>query len=278
MNPDYTTFEEQIFFSTLRIERPSTETMGTGFLVEVPACVDGRKYIFLITNKHVLDDPSKETRLSFHLKDAEGTPLLGDVFKINVTAFQKGYYSPDSDDVDLALINVSEFVDLIKNKTGKDVNFRNIPIDMISDYKEQDLVPNQKILFIGYPSDRYDHKNYLPILRGGIIASIPKVDFEGKPQVLVDAQVFQGSSGSPVFATLGGAWKFIGVIFQAMVRNQEVQIIETAQQVVTQEMLGIGMIIKSTEVSKLINKAKDDLDSINCQKNSEKANFEEGKE
>lgn len=266
MNPDYTTFEEQIFFSTLRIERPSTNTMGTGFLVEAQSCVEGMKYVFLITNKHVLDDPSKETRLSFHLKDTEGKPLLGEVFKINVSAFQKGYYSPDSDDVDLALVNVSEFVDLIKSKTGKDVNCRNIPIGMISDFTEQDLVPNQKILFIGYPSDRYDHKNYLPILRGGIVASIPKVDFEGKPQVLVDAQVFQGSSGSPVFATLGGTWKFIGVIFQAMIRNQEVQIIETAQQSVTQEMLGIGMIIKSTEVSKLINKAKDDLDLINCPK------------
>lgn len=266
MNPDYSRFEEQIFFSTLRIERPETNTMGTGFLVETPSCLKGKKYIFLITNKHVFDDPTKETRLSFHLKDSKGVPLLGEVFNINVTAFQKGYYSPDAADVDLALINVSELVNLTKNKTGKDVNCRNIPLGMISDYEETDLVPNKEILFIGYPANRYDHKNYLPILRGGVIASIPKIDFEGKPQVLVDAQVFQGSSGSPVFATLNGEWKFIGVIFQAMVRNQEVQIIETAQQAVTQEMLGIGMIIKSTEVKKLIEKAKNDLNSINCHK------------
>lgn len=270
MNPEYSTFEEQIFFSTLRIERPEKNTMGTGFLIEVPSCIHGKKYIFLVTNKHVLDDPSTETRLSFHLKDNKGRPLLGEVFNINVTKFQKGYYSSDSDDVDLALINVSELVDLAKRNTGKDVNCRNIPFEMISDYKEIDLAPNQRILFVGYPNNRYDHKNYLPILRGGIIASIPKVDFEGKPQVLVDAQVFQGSSGSPVFAVLGGTWKFIGVIFQAMVRNQEVQIIDTAQQVVTQEMLGIGMIIKSTEVKKLIYKAKADLDSINCPKNTER--------
>lgn len=263
MEPKYSTFEEQIFFSTLRIERPATNTMGTGFLVEIPSIIDGSKYIFLISNKHVLNDPSKETLLSFHLKDNNGKPLLGEVFNINVTTLQNGYYTPDSAEIDLALINVSDLVNLTKTKTGKDVNCRNIPTNMISDYKEDDLIPSQRILFIGYPSDRYDHKNYLPILRSGVIASIPKVDFEGKPQVLVDAQVFQGSSGSPVFACLSGTWKFIGVIFQAMIRNQEVQIINTAQQAVTREMLGIGMMIKSTEVKKLIDKAKNDLDSIN---------------
>jgi len=264
MKPTYTTFEEQIFFSTLRIERPATKTMGTGFLVEIASCIEGMKYIFLITNKHVLEDPSKETRLTLHLKDSDGSPLLGEVFNINLTAFKQGYYCPDSDEIDLALVNVSELVEVTKAKTGRDLNFRNITVGMISDYSELDLTANKRIIFIGYPSDRYDHKNYLPILRGGIIASIPKIDFEGKPQVLVDAQVFQGSSGSPVFTILNAKWKFIGVIFQTMIRNQEVQIIETEQQVVTQEILGIGMMIKSTEVKQLIDKAKAALDLINC--------------
>lgn len=238
--------------------------MGTGFLVQVPSCIEGQNYVFLVTNKHVVDDPKKETRLSFHLKDEAGYPLLGEVFNVNIQEFLHGYYASESAEIDLAVLNVSEFLDLAKLRTGKAVNTKHLTMEMFSDYEEDDLVPNQRILFIGYPNDRYDHKNYLPILRGGIIASIPKVDFEGRPQVLVDAQVFQGSSGSPVFASIAGTWKLIGVIFQAMVRNNEVQIVETAQQAVTQEMLGIGMIIKSTELIKLLELAKQDLDSINC--------------
>lgn len=266
MKPEYTKFEEQIFFSTLRIERPATNSMGTGFLVQVESCVPGRHYIFLVSNRHVLDDPTKETLLSIHLKSVDGNPLLGEVFNVKISQFLKGYYCPDSSDIDLALLNVSEIVDLAKAKTGKDANFRGVTLDLFSDYTEVDLIPNQRITFIGYPNNFYDKKNYLPILRSGIIASIPKVDFEGKPLVIVDAQVFQGSSGSPVFAVLGNSWKFIGVICQTMLKNQKIEIIDTAKAAITQEVIGIGVMIKSTHVMELIKKAKMDLDKINCPK------------
>lgn len=263
MEPEYLTFEEQVFFSTVRIERPATNTMGTGFTVEVPAGIPGRKYIFLVTNRHVLDDPKKETRLTFHLEES-GKPKLGEACTVNVTEVTRGYYCPD-DDTDLALLNVSDIAGLVEEKKGKKVFLRSLTPEYFSDYSDTDLRPNKRVAFIGYPSDRFDKKNYLPILRSGVIASIPKVDFEGMPQILVDAQVFQGSSGSPVFATLGNQWKCIGVIFQTMIRNQQVQIIETAQQSYSQEVLGIGLVIKSTKVLELIHKAKTDLDKINSE-------------
>mgnify|MGYP003291781313 CR=1 FL=1 len=48
-------------------------------------------------------------------------------------------------------------------------------------------------------SYRYDKKNNLPLVRTGTIASHPRKDFNGLPQFVIDAQVFPGSSGSPVF-------------------------------------------------------------------------------
>ena len=52
-----------------------------------------------------------------------------------------------------------------------------------------------------------------------------------------------------------------------MIRDQKVKIINTDQQLVTQEMLGIGLIIKSTCVFDLVEKARKDLDRINSSKN-----------
>lgn len=264
MSPDYKYFEEQVFFSTVRIERPETNTMGTGFLVQIPACVEGKKYVFLVSNKHVLSKLESKTIISFHISETSDVPILGQSLKINLNELKSGYFESESEDVDLAMINISELVDIAKKHTKKEVFYRALEISLFSDYSEDKLVPNKKITFVGYPNDRYDTKNFLPIMRSGNIASIPKIDYEGKPCVLIDAQVFPGSSGSPVFLEIGGKWKFIGVVFQAMVRNQKVQIVETAQQLVTQEMMGIGLIVKSTEVLKLINDAKSILDKINC--------------
>ena len=166
MEPKFSSFEEQVFFTTLRIVRPATNSMGTGFLVEVPSCIEGKKYIFLVSNKHVLDTPTTETQLSFHLKDSKGKPLLGEVFNVNISEFKGGYYTHDLDDIDIALLNVSEFIDLAKTKTGKDVNCRCINLETFSNYEDEELVPSKQISFIGYPDNRYDKKNYLPILRG----------------------------------------------------------------------------------------------------------------
>ena len=45
----------------------------------------------------------------------------------------------------------------------------------------------------------YDTKNNTPIIRRGSTATHPNLDFDGVPQYLIDATVFGGSSGSPVF-------------------------------------------------------------------------------
>jgi len=162
------------------------------------------------------------------------------------------------------MLNVSNLVDVAKHHSKKDVYYRSLGLEIFSDYTEPNFLPNNKIVFVGYPNDRFDTKNFLPIMRSGIVASIPKINFENKPYILVDAQVFQGSSGSPVFTIIDNKWKLIGVVFQAMVRNQKIQIVEAAQQAVTQDMLGIGLVVKSTALLDLINKTKEKLDKQNC--------------
>ena len=115
----FDTFEEQVFFSTVRIERPDTQSMGTGFLVSINAPIKNQRYVFLISNKHVLDDPGKETRLVFHTTLDNKIPNLGDTFKFNILQFQNGYYIHDNPEADLALLNISEFYELAKNYNKK---------------------------------------------------------------------------------------------------------------------------------------------------------------
>ncbi len=75
---------------------------------------------------------------------------------------------------------------------------------MISDFSEENLVPGVDVWFVGYPANRFDVVNNLPLLRKGYISSIPRVNFNSQEQFIIDAQVYQGSSGSPVFAPIGG--------------------------------------------------------------------------
>lgn len=254
-------FEEQVFFSTVRIERPGNHTMGTGFLIQVPVPVKEKQYIFLISNRHVLDDPKKETKFIFHTSDKAGYPVLGDTFNPSVSEFTSGYYPHPDKEIDLALLNVSSFYDIAKTR-GKLIYSRNLPTDLFCSFDEPEVSAGQRIVFVGYPADQYDKKNFLPILRGGLVASIPNVDYEGKPHVLIDAQVFPGSSGSPVFIPIKGKWYFLGVVCQTMVRNQKVQI-QTAMEASTQEVLGIGIVIKNKCVRELVDAAVADLNKIN---------------
>ena len=81
---------------------------------------------------------------------------------------------------------------------------------------QTDIVPKQNeiadfdaiddVLFVGYPSGIYDQVNHVPISRKGITATPLALDYEGKPIVLIDASVFPGSSGSPVFIYKSGDW------------------------------------------------------------------------
>jgi hypothetical protein len=74
--------------------------------------------------------------------------------------------------------------------------------------------------------------NKLPIIRQGITATPIWNQFNGENVFLIDAGVFPGSSGSPVFIYNHGAYPtkdgiaignrllFIGVISETMIRNE----------------------------------------------------------
>ena len=64
----------------------------------------------------------------------------------------------------------------------------------------------EDITVVGYPDGIWDAFNNMPITRRGITATPIQMDFENKPRFLIDAAIYGGSSGSPVFVFNQGSY------------------------------------------------------------------------
>ncbi len=244
-------FQEQVFFAISRITTLSQsgpgQSVGTGFLMTVPLDTQ-TGFMVLISNRHVLTDPQRPIVVNFHRNGPNSSqPDLLHTFTLTANDYSTLYHSHPNPKVDLACINVSVLLD-----PAHGVFTRTIPPELISDFSEPDFLPGVAVWFVGYPENRFDSQHNLPILRRGYVASIPTIDFNGAPQLVIDAQVFPGSSGSPVFASLGGKFKLIGVVSQTMIRNQQLEPVQTAATQGVQQILGLGLVIKAPLVRELI--------------------------
>jgi len=249
-------FEEEVFFTTTRITIPQANvngtSIGTGFLFNAPLN-DGteRQITLLISNKHVFHNPNGAISFNFNKKTADGHPDLGRLHTFNGQDFSGIYTEHPNPNIDLACINASEITQEEHN-----VYYRNISPDMVADFNDETLNPGVDVWFVGYPANRFDVSNNLPLLRKGYISSIPRVNFNSRDQFVIDAQVFQGSSGSPVFAPVNGQFKLIGVVTETMIRHGRLQAIPTLQAGIgVEQTLGLGIVLKSTLLKELIDSA-----------------------
>lgn len=133
------------------------------------------------------------------------------------------------------------------------------------------LAAAESVLMVGYPNGLWDDTNNLPLLRRGITASHPAIDFKGRPEMMVDIACFPGSSGSPVvIVDDGGHWnKFghlvggngrlmlLGVLYAGPVMTQEGEIVvepvptQLAAKARTTLMIHLGYLIKAREILRL---------------------------
>lgn len=192
----------QLLFSTVRIETTTQEGTpvgaGTGFVVHEPSSDKGHE-LFLVSNKHVVR--SGWNAYVFFTKESEaGTPIVGDSFFVHIEGFEHQWHGHPRAEVDLAVMPLSWQLDLIA-KDNVRAFVRPITLDAIateSDFAKRDV--GSAVLFVGYPNGMFDQKHYTPIVRQGFIATPADLDFDGEPVFLIDASVYPGSSGSPVFS------------------------------------------------------------------------------
>lgn len=170
----------------------------------------------------------------------------------------KGHPNPD---VDIAVMDCTEIFIAMEDK----LYYKYVDYSMLAEFNEPELSVAENVYFVGYPDGRYDMSNNLPLIRTGMIASHPEYDFNGKPEFVIDAQVFPGSSGSPVYIDLTyenfkngqiivgqKKLKLLGIVAMTMIRNNELQAVPTGTNFVTQEVLGLGIVFKATAIKELV--------------------------
>lgn len=243
-------FEKQVFLNTVLIENLTDGETGTGFLMLKKVDEEHLKFL-LFSNKHVFwgkkdkdkKDIEKIIKLTLHKNNDDGKYVPGNVCEIKGKIYRdsgKGYYEHPDTEVDVACINISKV-----NERGLSLNILGLGEDFF-EYEVDDLHAGMKVIFVGYPSGFYDKANKLPVLRSGTIGSIPTIKFNDKPQILLDAQVFPGSSGSPVFASIKGKYRLLGIVSDGIHKNIDfVEFQKTTDENVVsipREWIGLGLL------------------------------------
>lgn len=202
------TVAQQLLFTTARITaHQGGETgVGTGFFFSIEHESRLGHATFLVTNKHVIEHPeihSPTARMRVDLiRTVSGTtpaPAYG-VASTAIWQRPTSEWFPHPDPaVDVAILPCERFIQRL-NVAGRGPFFRAIDPSWVAEpaiITTLDAV--EEVLFVGYPEGRFDATNLTPIARRGITATPVELDFDGLPAFLVDAAVFPGSSGSPVF-------------------------------------------------------------------------------
>ena len=263
---------ESLFFTTVRIDTltPNGATgSGTGFVFAHK--LDEEKHVlFVVTNKHVVDGMQSGS-LTFHQRK-DDQPHLGTGFRLDIGSWPSLWFGHPSSDVDIAVTPFLPLENHIKQQQNVDLFYRLIISDMLPTTEQaEQLDAIESITFIGYPNGIWDSKNLLPIARRGTTASPIAVDFENTPRFLIDASVFGGSSGSPVFvlnqgmitdkhgnSTIGSRVLFVGVVAAVFFRTHLNQIVavpiptQTRPMAEQQEMIDLGIVFKARTVVETI--------------------------
>lgn len=247
----------QLLFTTVPIwteNANGTHSSATAFIYSAP--VPGKLEQFvpvLITNHHVVSEATRGLIEFIERDGTDGTqPNRGKRVRVEISVDVLRQYA--NAELDVALIPLGPTLNQ-SEAAGRPVFFRSITPDIIpsSDTISQ-LAAVEDVIFIGYPSGLRDTTNSNPIIRRGITATPVWDDFQSRPGFLIDAGVFPGSSGSPVFIfnqgayatkdglTIGNRILFLGMIRQSMIR----------EDFGTRTFLGIGVVLNSSALRDFI--------------------------
>ena len=260
---------EQLAHSTVRIETSKTsgEGSGTGFFYRF---VDkGDTYVpAIVTNKHVIEG-SLSGRFVLTEKDDNENPIYGKYRRFYFDNFHSLWTLHPDKKVDLCAMPIAP---ILHQAREKDINFFYISLDkslLLTEEELNDLILMEDVVMVGYPNGIWDEKNNMPIFRKGITATHPNLDWNGRPEFLIDAACFPGSSGSPVFLFNQGGYatksgdlkigpsrvKLLGALYAGPQHtvSGEIKIIQVPTQHVAVPVSSIpnnlGMVIKSSQLA-----------------------------
>lgn len=197
---------EQLAHCSVRIEttlKGCGSACGTGFFMNFLQ-TETEAIPAIITNKHVIAN-SDTGKFHLTLAKPDGFPDLGNHQQFTLPNFESLWIQHPDPSVDLAAFLIGPLLNHVQ-QSGVRPFFVPLQTTLIpSDTERQDLSTMEDVVMIGYPSGIWDAVNNLPVIRRGITATHPSIDWNGKTEFLTDIASFPGSSGSPVLlANIGG--------------------------------------------------------------------------
>lgn len=257
---------KQLLFVTVYIETLDATgqpvASGTGFVLESDRSGLQNAPV-IVTNRHVVDDGSPLVRVHFIAEGEQGRPGLGNRESLTMEAsLWTGH--PDAN-VDVA---VMPLIPLQAQLSGP-IFYRSIGNDSIPSRElVEELDAYLDVAFVGYPNGIYDQANLTPIIRRGTTATPVELDYDGRPVFLIDASVFGGSSGSPVFlmqlngyvekgSMMVGASRvlWLGLVAETKVRNQLGQLVVSSPsipRVLLRQEINLGVVFRYEAVEAAI--------------------------
>lgn len=224
------TASERLVHSTARIacyDANGLESSGTAFWFKFNVGSDGSFLPALITNKHVVVGAAK---CVFHVTECDrstGRPKFGSHFSVSLNNGEADCIMHPDPSIDLAMIPLSNhYNQWIEKGIIPCVSFFEMK-DIIRPDTIKILPPMIEIVMTGYPIGIWDSVNNMPILRKGSSATDYSLDYEGRPEFIIDAACFPGSSGSPVclvsegsqltvrggFGLVGSHFSLLGILY-----------------------------------------------------------------
>ena len=264
------TVAEQLFFVTAIVAGKAAGRppwVGTGFVYSVET--DKGAVHFFVTNKHVLEGASEVT-LQFP-RDRDGAPVLGDAVRANLKPLDpSNWYEHPEPEIDVAVLPLSLVLNVLL-AAGHRPFFKALPESKESyDAVVSTLDALERITFVGYPAGLFDRANLTPIMRQGTTATPIALDYNGLPAFLIDAAVFPGSSGSPVFlfdrgtivdragnVTIGSRFYLLGVLAAMHTHPVEGEVTKAAHGLVARfdQSIGLGIVFKTSAITACVDSA-----------------------
>ena len=264
---------EMFTYSTTRIEcedRFGNKSTGTGFFFKFKEINPNSFDPVLITNKQVIKGAFKG-KFTLNRANKDGQPIDEEKINFEIENFENVWISHSDNDVDLCFLPIGQILNDVKSK-GENPFFIAFEKSLIPNRETIDsLFAVEDIIMIGYPNGIWDQHNNKPIIRKGITATNPRIDYNGKKEFLIDAACFPGSSGSPILINndmmytnkigtyMKGRILFLGILYAGpqFTATGEIQIIDVP--IVNKPISftnipnNLGIIIKAERIIELEN-------------------------
>lgn len=264
------TISEKIQHSTIRIQTNLLTvgvSTGTGFFFNFTIDQIGAQVPVIITNKHVIED-SYSGFIRFTIAK-DGKPEYSNIRDFQINNLQDHWIFHPDPNVDLCAMPIASLLNEAKS-LGDQFFYVSLHKDLLMSSDElNQLTAIEDIIMVGYPNGIWDDVNNLPIIRRGVTATHPKINYCGREEFMIDAACFPGSSGSPVFLlnegsystqneiVLGSRVKLLGVLYAgpqyiASGKIEVVNIPTKQESVVTSRIpTNLGLIIKGKKILEL---------------------------